>query len=217
MTRMPGPVAIARKLTPLLLLWACARTGAADPAAAPACAPLCGTWRLDAAASDTPATVLDAAFTQFKEPKPRRQRRPSPGDSIEVMGQAEEDAVVGPILKRPHRKDLREELDHLLYQPRTLTIGPAEDGIRIALDDHPAALSLTPGVNHARVDQYGTAKIGVKWRARQQLVVTESYDSKNSQETTYSLQAGDGSLRVVQVVGRSGLPRITLHSVYRTP
>ena len=214
--KKPASRQAGRKHTPLLLLlWVCAPFTAAAATADPACAPLCGTWQLDAAASDVPSKQLDQAFAQFKEPKPRRQFIPD-GDSLPEMARVDEEAAIGPVLKRPRGKDLREELEQVIYQPQRMTIGAAEDGIRVKVDDQPSALSLTPGANHARVDRYGTAKISVRWQKRQ-LVVSETYNGGNWQDTTYAVQASDGSLHVTQVIDRSGLPKIKVHSVYRAP
>jgi hypothetical protein len=46
-------------------------------------------------------------------------------------------------------------------------------------------------------------------------VVVEKYDRKNVQETTFSLRGSDGALEVLQVITRSGLPKVSFRSVYR--
>lgn len=183
---------------------------AANP---PACASLCGEWRLDAAASDRPEQLLDAAFRQFKEPKLRRSHVPNT-DNIEALGKAADEEALGPILDRPRSRELREELLLVVQQPRSLTITADADDIRIA-GDGASLRSLTPGEHSSRVDRYGSARIDSRWRGSQ-LAVTEKYDRRNQQETTYTL-GSDATLRVQQVIARRGLPRITLRSVYRRP
>jgi len=178
------------------------------------CASLCGEWRLDTAASDNPQQVLDAAFTQFKDPRPRRMRTPV-GDSLGEIGQAADEATLGPLIDRPRRKELREELQGMLRQPQQLRLAARDSDVLIFADGQ-AAQSLTPGEPHARVDRYGTARISVRWQG-QQLLVSESYDRRNKQEKTYALRGADGSLQVLQVIRRPGLPRVTVRSVYRRP
>ena len=77
------------------------------------------------------------------------------------------------------------------------------------------SMGITPGEHSSRVDRYGTARIESRWRGAQ-LAVSEKYDRRNQQETTYST-GSDGALRVTQVIARPGLPRITVRSVYRKP
>jgi hypothetical protein len=177
------------------------------------CASLCGEWRLDAAASDAPEQALDAAFTKFKDPRPRRLRAPV-GDNLGEIGQAADEAALGPMIDRPRRKELREELTGMLRQPQQLRLAAREGDVLISGDGQ-APESFTPGEPHARVDRYGTARISVRWRG-QQLVISESYDRRNQQEKTYALHGAD-SLQVLQVITRPGLPRITVRSVYRRP
>jgi hypothetical protein len=187
--------------------------GPARAANPPACASLCGEWRLDTAASDRPEQLLDVAFQQFKEPKLRRSHIPNT-DNIEALGKAADEEALGPILDRPRSRELREELLLVVEQPRSLTITADADDIRIA-GDGASRRSLTPGEHSSRVDRYGSARIDSRWRGSQ-LAVTEKYDRRNQQETTYSL-GSDATLRVQQVIARRGLPRITLRSVYRRP
>lgn len=182
-------------------------------AATPVCGSLCGDWRLDAAASDQPQQLLDAAFQQFKEPKVRRPHIPNT-DNIEALGKAADEQALGPILDRPRSHELREELQRVIQQPRSLGITADQDDIRIA-GDGSARQSVTPGERSARVDSYGSARIDTRWRGAQ-LAVSEKYDRRNQQETTYVVGA-DGALRVQQVIARPGLPRITVRSVYRRP
>lgn len=193
-----------------LILMLAKGAGAATPAA---CASLCGEWRLDAGASDSPGNVLDAAFLQFKEPRARRPSRVY-DNNIEALGKAADEEALGPILDRPHGAELREELKHALRQPRELRIGGDADDIRIA-GDNASQLSISPGENHTRVDAWGTARITARWRGPQ-LAVSEKYDRRNQQETTFSV-GGDGTLQVQQVLKRQGLPRVTVRSVYRRP
>jgi len=175
------------------------------------CASLCGEWRLDASASDAPEQALDAAFTKFKDPRPRRRRAPV-GDNLGEIGQAADEASLGPMIDRPRRKELREELQAMLRQPQQLRLAARDSDVLISADGQ-TAQSLTPGEPHARVDRYGTARISVRWRG-QQLEVSERYDRRNHQEKTYALHGAD-SLQVLQVIVRPGLPRITVRSVYR--
>jgi hypothetical protein len=176
------------------------------------CASLCGEWRLDPDASDAPDQALDAAFSKFKDPRPRHLRAPS-GDDLNSLGQAADEEILGPMVDRPRRKELREELESMLRQPRQLRLAARNDDVLIAADGQ-TAQSLTPGEPHARVDRYGTARISVRWRG-QQLEISEKYDRRNQQEMTYALHRADGSLQVSQVIERPGLPRITIHSIYR--
>jgi hypothetical protein len=187
--------------------------GLARAATPAACASLCGEWRLDAAASDRPEQLLESAFQQFKEPKLRRQHIPNT-DNIEALGKAADEQALGPILDRPRSRELREELQRVIQQPRNLSITADADDILIA-GDGSARQSVTPGEHSARVDRYGSARIDTRWRGAQ-LAVSEKYDRRNQQETTYQL-GSDGVLRVQQVISRSGLSRITLRSVYRRP
>ena len=198
-------------LSGLLLL---ALTGLARAATTPpACASLCGDWRLDATASDKPEQLLDAAFLQFKEPKARRQSIPNT-DNLEALRKAADEDALGPILSRPRSRELREELELALRQPRSLIISGNAEDIRIA-GDGSSSMGITPGEHSSRVDRYGTARIESRWRGSQ-LAVREKYDRRNQQETTYST-GSDGALRVTQVIARPGLPRITVRSVYRKP
>jgi hypothetical protein len=201
-----------KPLTAIMLLFAL--TGLARAATTPsACASLCGDWRLDAAASDKPEQLLDAAFLQFKEPKARRQSIPNT-DNLEALRKAADEDALGPILSRPRSRELREELELALRQPRSLIISGNAEDIRIA-GDGSSSMGITPGEHSSRVDRYGTARIESRWRGSQ-LAVREKYDRRNQQETTYST-GSDGALRVTQVIARPGLPRITVRSVYRKP
>jgi hypothetical protein len=177
------------------------------------CGSLCGEWRLDATASDSSEQLLDSAFQQFKEPKVRRPQIPST-DNIDALGKAADEQALGPILDRPRSRELREELRQVIQQPRSLTISADADDIRVA-GDGAARQSVTPGERSTRVDRYGSARIDARWRGAL-LAVSEKYDRRNQQETTYTL-GSDGALRVQQVIARSGLPRMTLRSVYRRP
>lgn len=202
-----------KRLAAIALLMTLA-AGLCTAAPAPAaCASLCGEWRLDTTLSDNPGKLLDAAFQQFKEPRVRRPSRVY-NDNIEALGKAADEEALGPILDRPRAAELRDELQRALRQPRALKIdGDAED-IRIAGDDA-SRLSVTPGENHTRVDAYGTARINARWQGAQ-LAVSEKYDRRNQQETSYSV-GSDGVLKVQQVLRRPGLPRVTVRSVYRRP
>jgi hypothetical protein len=179
----------------------------------PACASLCGEWRLDTAASDKPEQLLDAAFLQFKEPKVRRHHIPNT-DNLDALGKAADEEALGPILDRPRSKELREELQRALQQPQGLKFSAEAEDIRIS-GDGTSPRSVTPGEHSSRVDLYGTARIDSRWRGAQ-LAVSEKYDRRNQQETTYVV-GNDGALRVAQVIGRPGLPRVTVRSVYRRP
>jgi len=179
----------------------------------PACASLCGDWRLDATASDKPEQLLDTAFLQFREPKARRQSIPNT-DNLEALRKAADEDALGPILSRPRSRELREELELALRQPRSLIISGNAEDIRIA-GDGSSSMGITPGEHSSRVDRYGTARIESRWRGSQ-LAVREKYDRRNQQETTYST-GSDGALRVTQVIARPGLRRITVRSVYRKP
>jgi hypothetical protein len=201
-----------KPLAAIMLLLAL--TGLARAATTPpACASLCGDWRLDATASDKPEQLLDAAFLQFKEPKARRQSIPNT-DNLEALRKAADEDALGPILSRPRSRELREELELALRQPRSLIISGNAEDIRIA-GDGSSSMGITPGEHSSRVDRYGTARIESRWRGLQ-LAVREKYDRRNQQETTYST-GSDGALRVTQVIARPGLPRITVRSVYRKP
>ena len=201
-----------KPLAAIMLLLAL--TGLARAATTPpACASLCGDWRLDATASDKPEQLLDAAFLQFKEPKARRQTIPNT-DNLEALRKAADEDALGPILSRPRSRELREELELALRQPRSLIISGNAEDIRIA-GDGSSSMGITPGEHSSRVDRYGTARIESRWRGSQ-LAVREKYDRRNQQETTYST-GSDGALRVTQVIARPGLPRITVRSVYRKP
>jgi hypothetical protein len=178
------------------------------------CASLCGEWRLDTAASDSPDRALDAAFANFKDPRPRRMRAPV-GDNLGEMGQAADEVTLGPLIDRPRRKELRDELQSMLHQPRQLRIASRDSDVLISADGQ-LAESLTPGEPHARVDRYGTAKISVHWQGSR-LAIKESYDRRNQQEKTFALSGSDGALQLLQVITRPGLPRVTVRSVYRRP
>ncbi len=201
-----------KPLAAIMLLLAL--TGLARAATTPpACASLCGDWRLDATASDKPEQLLDTAFLQFREPKARRQSIPNT-DNLEALRKAADEDALGPILSRPRSRELREELELALRQPRSLIISGNAEDIRIA-GDGSSSMGITPGEHSSRVDRYGTARIESRWRGSQ-LAVREKYDRRNQQETTYST-GSDGALRVTQVIARPGLPRITVRSVYRKP
>lgn len=202
------------KLLPVLALMAALAAPVAFAAAPTGCASLCGEWRLDASASDTPDRTLDAAFAKFKDPRPRRMREPV-GDNLGEMGQAADEFALGPLIDRPRRKELREELQGMLRQPQQLRISARDNDVLISADGQ-TALSLTPGEPHARVDRYGTAKISVRWQGSK-LVISEKYDRRNQQEKTYAVTGPDGALQLLQVIARPGLPRVTMRSVYRRP
>jgi len=202
------------KLLPVFGLMAALAAACVFGATPTGCASLCGEWRLDAAASDAPDRVLDAAFADFKDPRPRRMREPV-GDNLGEMGQAVDEFALGPLIDRPRRKELRDELQSMLRQPQQLRFTARDSDVLIAADGQ-TAQSLTPGEPHARVDRYGTAKISVRWQGSK-LVIKESYDRRNKQEKTYAMMGADGALQLLQVITRPGLPRVTVHSVYRRP
>lgn len=202
-----------KRLAAIALLLPLAFGSARAATTPPACASLCGDWRLDPLASDRPEQQLDAAFQQFKEPKIRRPHVPIT-DNLEALRKAADEEALGPILDRPRSRELREELQPVLRQPRDLRIGGDADDIHIA-GDGGSVLGITPGEHSSRVDRYGTARIESRWRGSQ-LAVSEKYDRRNQQETTYTA-GSDGTLRVTQVIVRPGLPRITVRSVYRRP
>jgi hypothetical protein len=187
--------------------------GLAQAATPTACASLCGEWRLDSAASDTPQQLLDAALQKYNEPTERHSSR-SIGDNIESISKAADEEALGPILTRPRSKELREELRRALQQPRALQISADAEDIRLTSDGN-SRQAYTPGERHTRVDSYGTARIEARWLGSQ-LAISERYDRRNQQETAYAL-GRDGALRVTQVLKRSGLPRITVRSIYRRP
>ncbi|HXC58082.1 MAG TPA: hypothetical protein VN645_02130, partial [Steroidobacteraceae bacterium] len=171
------------KLLPAFGLMAILATPA-TAAAITGCASLCGEWRLDPVASDAPDHALDAAFAKFKDPRPRHMRAPA-GDDLNSLGQAADEEILGPMVDRPRRKELREELQSMLSQPQQLRLAARDNDVLIAADGH-TAQSLTPGEPHARVDRYGTARISVRWRGSQ-LEISEKYDRRNQQERTYGL------------------------------
>lgn len=184
-------------------------------ASGPACGMLCGEWHLDAAASESRAQVLDAAFAKFKDPRPRHRPPPPPADAdVATVGAVMDEESLRPTFNRPQRDELRDELQQLMRQPGVLTLSSSGKDIRVASNTGPGD-RLTPGEPHTRVDRYGTAKISSNWKGPR-LVVVEKYDRKNVQETTFSLRSSDGALEVVQVITRSGLPKVSFRSVYRT-
>ena len=147
-----------KPLAAIMLLLAL--TGLARAATTPpACASLCGDWRLDATASDKPEQLLDTAFLQFREPKARRQSIPNT-DNLEALRKAADEDALGPILSRPRSRELREELELALRQPRSLIISGNAEDIRIA-GDGSSSMGITPGEHSSRVDRYGTAR---SWR-----------------------------------------------------
>jgi hypothetical protein len=182
-------------------------------ASAVSCGVLCGEWQLDTAASDSPAQVLDAAFINFKDPKARHVTRPPPAAGDEAMVASMDAESLGPTFKRLPRDGLREELQNMMRQPSQLRLAASGPDIRISSNTGPGD-RLTPGEPHARVDRYGTARISTAWKGSR-LVVTEKYDRANRQETTFGLRKADAALEVVQVITRSGLPRVAFRTVYR--
>ena len=118
-----------------------------------------------------------------------------------------------PDFTRLQREELRSELEQMMRQPSELRIAASGKDIRVASSTGPGD-RLTPGEPHSRVDRYGSAKISTNWKGSR-LVVVERYDRKNQQETTFSLRSSDGALEVLQVITRSGLPRVSFRSVYR--
>ena len=183
-------------------------------AGGPACGVLCGEWHLDAAASDSRKQVLDTAFEKFKDPKPRQRPPPPPPDAdVAVVGAILDEESLRPTLTRLPRDELRDELQQLMRQPASLTLTASGKNIRVASSTGPGD-RLTPGEPHTRVDRYGTARISTSWKGPK-LVVVEKYDRKNVQETTFSLRSNDGALEVLQVITRSGLPKVSFRSVYR--
>ena len=201
----------ARLFSLLMVLGA----GPLSAATAVSCGVLCGEWHLDAAASDSPAEVLDAAFINFKDPRPRHVDRPLPAASDAVVGAAMDAESLGPTFKRLPRDGLREELQNMMRQPSQLSLAASGKDIHITSNTGPGD-RLTPGEPHARVDRYGTAKISTAWKGSR-LVVVEKYDRGNRQETTFGLRKADAALEVVQVITRSGLPRVSFRTVYRRP
>jgi hypothetical protein len=197
-------------LVPLLLL--CLQVPAAKSGDEPgvACQKLCGNWALDAAASDPVEPALDAAFARFKDPKPERMHRGN-FDNLESLSREADEVSLGPIMARPPRARLREELVETLRTPKTLLLGANDDDVLIGSDGH-TPRRLTPGEPSARVDAQGTAKIRCEWR-QGRFVISESYGRRNDSSETYALQ-GD-ALIVTRVVKRQGLPELKLKSVYR--
>jgi len=204
MTMKPAP------LFTLLLLLGGETLSAASTVS---CGVLCGEWRLDAAASDSPAQVLDAAFINFKDPRPRNVTRPPPTATDDVVVASIDEESLGPTFKRLPRDGLREELQKMMRQPSELRLAASGQDIRISSNTGPGD-RLTPGEPHARVDRYGTAKISTGWKGSR-LVVIEKYDHGNQQQTTFGLRKADEALEVVQLITRSGLPRVSFRTVYR--
>jgi hypothetical protein len=201
------------KLLPAFALMATLAAHGVFAAAPTGCASLCGDWQLDPAASDTPEQVLDSAFANFKEPRVRHMHVSADGSNLGALGQAADEAALGPVLDRPRRQELRDELRAMLRQPQQLRLTARDNDVVISADGR-SAQSLTPGEPHVRVDRYGTAKINVRWRGAS-LSVSEIYDRRNQQEKTYAVRGADGALQLLQVITRPGLPRITVRSVYR--
>lgn len=202
-----------KPLTAIMLLFAL--TGLARAATTPsACASLCGDWRLDAAASDKPEQLLDAAFLQFKEPKARRQSIPNTDNSWKPCARPPMKTRWVRSCPGPAAASCARNWSSRCGNPGSLIISGNAGGIRIA-GDGSSSMGITPGEHSSRVDRYGTARIRSRWRGSQ-LAVREKYDRRNQQETTYST-GSDGALRVTQVIARPGLPRITVRSVYRKP
>jgi hypothetical protein len=193
-----------------LLLLLCGPLSAASTVS---CGALCGEWRLDTAASDSPAQVLDAAFANFKDPKPRHMPKPPPSASDEVVVGAMDEESLGPTFKRMPRNGLREELQKMMRQPPGLQLTASGQDIRISTD---AGLAdrVTPGEPHTRVDRYGSARISTSWHGSR-LEIIEKYDHSNVQKTTFSLRSTDGAMEVLQVITRSGLPKVSFHTIYR--
>jgi hypothetical protein len=180
-------------------------------ASLPGCGGLCGSWQVNVAASDAPAAVVDKAFVNFKEPRPKRGRGHSSSNVDSVM-LAEDEASLGPILDRPPRTALQDEINEALKPPQLLVLGAAGRDILIESDGR-SSLRLTPNEPHSRVDGLGTAKIRTTWRG-DQLVVSETYDRRHRHTRSYTLQRGANTLVVTQVITRPGLRSITLRSVY---
>jgi hypothetical protein len=181
-------------------------------AAAPACANLCGSWKLDAAASDSAAAVVDQAMQTYKPPKDRR-RHLSAGSTVESMTKAADEEAIGPIFKRPGGDELRRELLQSLIQPQALTIAAKNGDVVIARDGGtPQALSIDQP--YARVDDFGTAKIRYQWQ-QGQLELTENYDRRRRYSRAYQFDKKQGALILAQWIKRPGLATVTVNSVYR--
>jgi hypothetical protein len=178
------------------------------------CRPLCGNWQLDPAASDPLEPALDAAFAKFKQPVPKQAKRGEPGN-MESMTRAADEAGLGPIYDRPQREDLREVLMRTLSPPQVLELAANGADLLVAVDGR-KPLRLTPGAPHSRVDAEGTAQISVDWR-KDQLTVTERYDRKRQYTRHLALRPSDGVMVLTQQITRSGVPALTLRSIYRRP
>lgn len=178
---------------------------------APVCGALCGKWQLDAARSDDPQAMLDAAMATFKEPRPRRQDRMP--RTLEGDIGARVDESLGPINTRPFGSEVRRELDRLLKVPGQLVIELQGREFRVGgLTGSPRR--MTPGESHARIDAEGTAEIRCNFNEGR-LQVTERYDRRRQYSETYAVQRSDGTLLVTREVRRQGLKPLILKSRYR--
>lgn len=196
-----------RSLGVLLLLLAHAAWSSDDP---PGCAWLCGDWVLDATRSDAAEPVIDAALAKFREPEPRKPRKPRDDDPL--RDPAPDAAPTGPVFDRPTKAQMRTQLLTLLTPPASLVLGEKGNEILIRAGDGPER-RIFPGEPHSRVDAQGTAKIRADWK-KDALVVNEAYSGKHEQTETYELLP-DGTLQVTLVVERAEARTMRLRSVYR--
>jgi hypothetical protein len=194
-----------------LAILGCAKARA-QGAAPEVCATLCGSWQLDVAASDALGLILDRALVDYKRPRLKQPRIPAESN-VEAMTRAADEAALGPIQDRPEKRVLRAELMQALAPASRMTIiADGTDILITALGS--SAQKISPGEPHARVDEFGTARIRAGWQ-KQQLIVTEAYDRRHQLQRSYGWQRKTDSLLFSQRVTRPGMPATTLRSVYR--
>ena len=208
-----GPLRYSRRMkiaAGLLLLGIMALPALAEDVP-PGCAWLCGTWVLDADHSDSAAAVVDAALAKYKEPEPRKPRRPR-GDNPVAQADAQAEDALQPMYDRPLKAQMRARLLALATSPTSLVL--AEQGEEILI--RPAGgleRHAFPDEPHSRVDDEGTAKIRTEWK-KDALVIDESYGHGRGQTETYTLLR-DGTLQVTRIVERPGVKKLELRSLYR--
>lgn len=179
-------------------------------ATAPACGPVCAQWVLDEGSGGNLDALLDTALAGYRPPRPRRERQPPP--TLEGLEQAEMERSLGPLNDRPAREELRRELQRLLHAPTRLSISLQGNDVLLAQPPE-APRRLSPGVPHARVDSWGTARISTALRDGR-LTVTERYDRGRQYTQTYAVARKDGRLVVTQEVRRPGLKPLRLQTTY---
>jgi hypothetical protein len=172
--------------------------GAVD--APPGCAWLCGNWIVDAALSESAEPLVDAALSNYKEPRPRNSPRQPAG------------FAAGPIPEQSVKTALRDQLLQDLAPPASLVFGEQADAILIRAASGEVRRAY-PGEPHSRITSQGTMKISTEWK-KDALIVKETINGQSTTTETYALLP-EGTLQLTRVMARPGMKALRLRAMYR--